>query len=256
MSDNLSTVVNKIVVLGDIHGRTIWKDIISEENPDMVIFLGDYVSTHEGISSEDQISNLMEILDYKEKNPDNVILLRGNHDLQFLGYYWAECSGLNVDVMRWLSSPDNHDRFLKNTQWIYIDKNHALLFSHAGVSKVWLDTIKEYLISKGVCVDTDEQVLDSINNIDPCELFGFTPDSQFDMYGDSVTQPLTWIRPQALCKCNVEGWNQIVGHTPVKQLFDMQKSTKKHQNIFLCDTLGHKEYLVIDSGGFYPKTLK
>ena len=35
-----------ILVLGDIHGRTIWKDIIDTENPDLIIFLGDYVTTH------------------------------------------------------------------------------------------------------------------------------------------------------------------------------------------------------------------
>lgn len=71
----------KTVVLGDIHGRTIWKDIISKENPNRVIFLGDYVSTHEGITSKIQISNLLEILEYKENNPDKVILLRGNHKI-------------------------------------------------------------------------------------------------------------------------------------------------------------------------------
>ena len=37
----------RTLVLGDIHGKTIWKDIIKKENPDKVIFLGDYVTTHE-----------------------------------------------------------------------------------------------------------------------------------------------------------------------------------------------------------------
>ena len=71
----------KELVLGDIHGRTIWKDIIKKENPDRVIFLGDYVTTHEGISSEQQISNLEEILTYKEENSSKVTLLRGNHKI-------------------------------------------------------------------------------------------------------------------------------------------------------------------------------
>ena len=79
----------KILVLGDIHGRTIWKDIIKKENPDKVIFLGDYVATHDNISSKEQIANLEEILAYKEANSSKVILLRGNHDIQHLGYYWA-----------------------------------------------------------------------------------------------------------------------------------------------------------------------
>lgn len=71
----------KIVVLGDIHGRLIWSDIIEKENPDKVIFLGDYISTHEDISAEQQLSNLEDILNYKEENPDKVVLLRGNHKI-------------------------------------------------------------------------------------------------------------------------------------------------------------------------------
>ena len=46
--------MEKILVLGDIHGRTCWADIIKKENPDKVIFLGDYVSTHDNISEEQQ----------------------------------------------------------------------------------------------------------------------------------------------------------------------------------------------------------
>ena len=73
--------MSKILVLGDIHGRTCWADIIKKENPDKVIFLGDYVSTHEDISEGQQCSNLEDILNYKEANPDKVILLRGNHKI-------------------------------------------------------------------------------------------------------------------------------------------------------------------------------
>ena len=56
------TLVNKILVLGDIHGRTIWKDIIDLEQPDLTIFLGDYVSTHDHVITEqNQIDNLENI---------------------------------------------------------------------------------------------------------------------------------------------------------------------------------------------------
>ena len=106
--------MEKILVLGDIHGRTCWADIIKKENPDKIIFLGDYVSTHENISSDQQCSNLEDILNYKEANLDKVILLRGNHDLEALGYSWAECSGHSRSVSRYMISIK--DRFLANTQ--------------------------------------------------------------------------------------------------------------------------------------------
>lgn len=235
--------MSKILVLGDTHGRPFWKEIIEKENPDKIIFLGDYVSTHEGISAEQQLSNLEEILTYKENNPGKVILLRGNHDTQHLGYYWAECSGWDGQVWSVMSQPEFKERFLNLTQWIYIDEELRVVFSHAGISQVWMD-------------DNNIKDIHDINDLEPSEVFGFTPDSPWDMYGDSKTQPPTWIRPQALCKCNVEGWDQVVGHTPAKLIVDICKTTKYNKHILLCDTMGIKQYLVIDDGKFQPKTFE
>lgn len=230
----------KILVLGDIHGRTIWKDIIEKENPDKVIFLGDYVSTHDNISSTQQINNLEEILTYKENNPDKVILLRGNHCVQHLGYYWAECSGWDPKIWQYMSESNFKERFLKLTQWIYIDENLKTIFSHAGISDVWMD-------------NSNINSIYDINKLEPSELFGFTPDSFYDYYGNSITQPLTWIRPQALCKCNISKWDQVVGHTPVKSdIVNLKKATKENRNIWLCDALGLSKYLLIENGTFIP----
>ena len=70
----------KTLVFGDIHGRTCWKDIIEREKPDRVVFLGDYVSTHEDITAEQQIENMNAILRLKEQRIEGVdpevILLR------------------------------------------------------------------------------------------------------------------------------------------------------------------------------------
>lgn len=235
--------MSKILVLGDTHGRPFWKEIIEKENPDKIIFLGDYVSTHEGISAEQQLSNLEEILTYKENNPDKVILLRGNHDTQHLGYYWAECSGWDGQVWGVMSQSEFKERFLKLIQWVYIDEELETIFSHAGVSGVWM---------KNSEIDS----VHDINSLEPSELFGFTPNYYGDCYGDSETQPPVWIRPQALCKCNVKGWDQVVGHTPVRTIINVGKSAKGKQNIWLCDALGVKQYLVIDNNEFQPKTFE
>ena len=232
----------KILILGDIHGRTIWKDIIEKESPDRVIFLGDYVSTHDNISSTQQINNLEEILAYKEDNPDKVILLRGNHCLQHLGYYWAKCSGLNREVFNYMSEENFKKRFLSLTQWIYVDKELGIIFSHAGISSIWMNN------------SNIDSVYD-INKLEPSELFGFTPDSPYDYYGNSITQPPTWIRPQALCKCNIRDWDQVVGHTPVIQdIANIKRITKKNKNIWLCDALGLSKYLLIENGTFIPSS--
>jgi hypothetical protein len=233
----------KYLILGDIHGRIIWKDIVSKEDFDKVIFLGDYVSTHEDISAKQQISNLLDILKYKYNNPDKVILLRGNHEMQHLGYSWAECSGYNSEIGNYMSESVFKERLLDLTQWCYIDDDLKIIFSHAGVSQVWLN-------------DSGIEDVHNINSYEPSQLFGFTPDNYFDNCGYSKTQPLTWIRPESLCMCNVLGYTQVVGHTPCKKIIEVNKSTKGNQSIWLCDTLGYGEYLVIDDGEFNVKKFK
>ena len=210
----------KILVLGDIHGRTIWKDIIEKENPDKIIFLGDYVSTHDNISADQQLSNLNNILNYKEESSDKVILLRGNHDTQHLGYYWAECSGWDPKIWQYMSESSFKERFLKLTQWVHIDDDLKVIFSHAGISNIWMN-------------NSDIDSVYDINKLEPSELFGFTPDSPYDYYGNSITQHPTWIRLQALCKCNIRDWDQVVGHTPVIQdIANIKRVTKKNKNIW------------------------
>lgn len=231
----------KTLILGDIHGRVIWDDIIASESPDRVIFLGDYVSTHENISPEQQLYNLDNILTYKEDSIKEVILLRGNHDMQHLGYSWAQCSGYDENVCKYMIETKN--RFLNNSQWIYIDEELKTVFSHAGISQIWMT-------NSGIS-DIHE-----INNLTPSELFGFTPSNIFDKFGYSETQPPTWIRPTTLSTCNIREWDQVVGHTPVKKITNIKESTKNKQNIWLCDALQYNEYLIIENGKFSPKKYK
>lgn len=251
----------KILVLGDIHGRTVWKDIIEKEQPDKTIFLGDYVSTHHLITEEQQIENLKEILEYKDWYPDNVVLLRGNHDLQHLGYYWAECSGYFRKVAEWMF--EHRHQFLASTQWIHIDEELKTIFSHAGISEIWLNrNVADHLkrSSEGTQYNDGtfdvEVLLNHINDMEPSEHFSFIPSNMFDMYGDSVTQPCVWIRPTSLAKCMVEGYTQVVGHTPVKlECTDAYKSTVKNQHLWLCDALHNRNYLVIEDGEFKHRGL-
>ena len=226
----------KITVIADIHGRLCWNDIVErEKDSDKIIFLGDYVSTHEDISEEQQCSNLEDILNYKEANPDKVILLRGNHDDQHLGYYWADCSGYFDEVGKYMRSIK--DRFLADTQWVYVEGN--IIFSHAGISKTWFN-------------NSSFKDINSINNCEPSEKFGFTPNSFSDCYGDSITQPCVWIRPQALVKDAFDGYIQVVGHTPIKHITNTKSIREEWPEIWLCDCLP-EEYLVIKDNEFIIK---
>lgn len=228
----------KTLILGDIHGRRIWNEIVDREQPDRTVFLGDYVSSHESIDAKQQIDNFMEILVAKEEQPQKFVLLRGNHDLQHLGYWWAKCSGLNKRVLEFMSEPDIRERFLVSSQWIYemMIGNEKVVCSHAGISSKWMELASIRSVA-------------DINLEPPSTNFGFRPDSSLDVDGDSVTQPCTWIRPSALIHSILPGYTQVVAHTPTEML--QQFKIKGTDNSFwFCDTLGllNPEYLIIEDG--------
>lgn len=235
----------KILVLGDIHGRLCWYDIIQDEKPDKIIFLGDYVSSHDDITDEQQCANLEDILNAKESEPEKYILLRGNHDLQHLGYYWAECSGFFPKVYQWLSELNMKEKYLRNTQWVHIEDD--LIFSHAGISKVWW----QYL---NLGEPIKENIL-KINELEPSHIFAFTPDRYSDYYGDSYTQPCTWIRPMSLVQNHIEGWNQVVGHTRINNPGNIIPSFEFYRenwgitmNELWCVDALPFQYMVIENG--------
>ena len=235
----------KILVLGDIHGRGCWEPIIEKENPDLTVFLGDYVSTHGLITEKQQIDNLERILQYKEENPDTVILLRGNHDCESL-FYWAECYPATGPVVKAYMTK-NKERFLNNTQWIYLYKN--ICFSHAGVSSIWMK-------------NNNIKSLEDINTLEPSEKFAFTG-KMSDFTGVSPQQPPTWIRPYTLVDVGYKGVIHVVGHTNVGPLRNYkneyvksgmysQVELDKLVDVWCCDTLP-REYLIIDNDKFIVK---
>lgn len=221
----------KILVFGDIHGRSIWRDIIEKEKPNLTIFLGDYVVSRENISEEEQLVNLDAILKLKETHPSEVVLLRGNHDTEAAGYQWTECY---PDFENKELFPT--ERYERLTQWAYV--HDGFLFSHAGVSQT-------FLRENNLTVDELTE-LTELN--DP--RFGFTPGNRMDFNGNSICQPPTWIRPEALMADAVEGFTQVVGHTVQKEVTNI---TDGCVDLWLCDALGNNSYLCIEDGAALAK---
>ena len=88
----------KVLIIPDVHGRDFWREAISREEFDKVVFLGDYTDPYFGESTDEKaLQGLKDILDYKKNNLDNCILLIGNHDAPYewdeygraLGSYWC-----------------------------------------------------------------------------------------------------------------------------------------------------------------------
>jgi hypothetical protein len=74
------------LILGDIHGTTCWKTAVTENPHCRYVFLGDYLDGKENSNFNAEITNLQEIIHFKKANPDNIILLLGNHDWSYIEY--------------------------------------------------------------------------------------------------------------------------------------------------------------------------
>ena len=78
--------MEELIVVPDIHCRDFWKKVLTIKDK-KIIFLGDYLDPYpyEGLSFENGINGLKQIIDFKKNNPERVTLLLGNHDFN---YFW------------------------------------------------------------------------------------------------------------------------------------------------------------------------
>jgi hypothetical protein len=229
----------KTIVIGDIHGRTVWKLIIQTEKPDFVIFMGDYFDNKDGISAVEQLHNFLEIVAYKKENSDKCVLLLGNHDLS----YWPGIYGAGVSGYQAGAAASFTQALLENKEYLQMAYGDGeRIYTHAGVSKVWLE-------ANGW--GDDAPIVPFVNELWEYKPLAFEFNG-IDPYGDSVTQGPTWIRPRSLMKSwqkDKDKPTQVVGHTQVLKI-DLE-GTKKWTNgkLIMVDALGtSQEYLIINDG--------
>jgi hypothetical protein len=244
----------RTVVIGDTHGRSNWKLAIHQEKPDRVIFIGDYFDSFE-LSGVEQIDNFKQIIKYKEDNPQvEVVMLIGNHDHHYFpevghtgtsGYQ----SGIAPSIIQVVDENRHH------LQMAYGFGDY--LFTHAGVSPVWMDKVF------GPDDWSKENIVVDIN-----EMFRYKPRA-FDFTGlepsgDNAIQTPIWIRPRSLMSANKKhpkglkkDYIQIVGHTQMRRL-DLDGSDKftggRYYFIDTMDTSG--QYLVIEDNKLRTNSVK
>lgn len=241
--------MKKTIILGDTHGRSFWKLITANENPDRIIFIGDYFDSYD-IPGIDQIHNFKEIIQYKESNPQvEVVMLIGNHDY----HYFPEIGDTGTSGFQ-------HKLFFSISQVINENRHHLqmayqldeFLFTHAGVSSVFMD---EVFGTDGWKVET---IAEQLN-----DLFKYKPGSfefnGMDPYGDDIYQTPIWIRPRSLMKVNHETLRkkvvQVVGHTQVTQIDAGGKATGNRY--WFIDALGTSgEFLIWQDNQITVKSIK
>ena len=131
-----------MIIIPDVHGRKFWERIIDEKpENEKIIFLGDYTDPYpiEGIEQETIPDSIRKIIELKEKFPDDVILLLGNHDLSYVYSGLPKC---RFDRER---QSEIRDLFSKNRQLFQIAyKSDKYVYSHAGILQRWLDYERFY----------------------------------------------------------------------------------------------------------------
>lgn len=240
----------KYLILGDIHGVEYWKNVIELENPNKVVFVGDYLDSFT-IGVDKQAKNFENILEYKKSNSDKVILLTGNHDWhysdlcspfeQYSGYKHSLKTKVNKSLTKALRN--------KDIQAAYLIDNY--LITHAGVSKTWLS----YLTEK---FGDYEKIDDFINEalLTSPYLFDF---NGYNVYGDNKTQGPLWIRPNSLHNDMIEGYIQIVGHTKQSEITTI--IGENGPELYLIDTFSERSgydayYITIENGEINKKSYK
>lgn len=232
----------KTVVIGDIHGRSIWKLITHLENPDKVIFIGDYFDSFD-LKTEEQVNNFLDIVEYKKTSGKEVIMLIGNHD----HHYLPEISDSGTSGYQRAGKYQIEPTVDANREHLQIAyQMDEFLFTHAGVSSVFMD---QTFGPQGWKVET---IVDQLN-----EMLMYRPGvfsfNGLDPYGDNEYQTPIWIRPRSLMKANRNTLRtrviQVVGHTEVRHLDLIGSEKAAGGRYYFIDCLGKSgEYLIIQDG--------
>lgn len=227
---------NKTVIIGDLHGSSVWKLITHLENPDRVVFIGDYFDSYD-FNAEQQCNNYLDIIEYKKTSGKEVIMLIGNHDHHYIvgnsgtSGYQALGSLMIFPIVK---------ATLDHLQMAY--RFDDIVCTHAGIGEAFLDGV---FGKDGWTVDT---MVDQLNELEKYKPLSFLFNGR-DNSGDDMGQTPIWIRPRSLMKDSQvlkKSIIQVVGHTQMKKVDVNDKSTGGRY--FFIDTLGTSgEYLIVEN---------
>ncbi|MEI0607613.1 metallophosphoesterase [Brachyspira pulli] len=200
----------KVAVIGDLHGKDCWKKLLEGkfDSFDKVIFMGDYSDDSWVTFTDEEISeNLRNVIEFKKNHNDNVELLIGNHDFQYIvGYPTASRYRKSYAKEMHEIFNDNADLF----KMIHIENNY--IFTHAGLTNGWINYIKVQYDIKDINIDNVYNVINIVYNNDKedCNVVSFRRGGLNKFAG-----PL-WADTQDLLEDAWIGYNQVVGHNRVK----------------------------------------
>jgi hypothetical protein len=209
----------KTLSIGDIHGRYVL-DNIDTNKYDKIIFMGDYVDSFK-ISDLYMLNTLDKIIKFARNNK-NVVLLLGNHDLQYMMTHTKHnnihlCSGyrekMHLDFYKMFN--DNIDLFhpiyqIENTIW-----------THAGIVSDWYNRrfLNDYngFFNEGEDYVETFSISELINRA-----FNERLSTLFDVGeargGRHICGGPFWADYREHAISPLRGYIQIIGHTPRRKI--------------------------------------
>jgi predicted phosphodiesterase len=242
----------KTISIGDIHGRTFWK-FLDISKYDKVIFVGDYVDSFP-YNDEQILGNLLDIIELKKTYPDKVVLLLGNHDIQYM--FLDEgfgCSGFRPSMAASLKAVFNDNKHL--FQMAYQHFNY--IWTHAGIAEKWyMYNLKEILNfkEKFECVD----LADTFNKMMYTKENRILHQVGKKRGGYYPAGGITWADRSETSLNPFAGHHQIVGHTPIDLITKFGDDTSSIRYIDCQHKLEYFKNLenMIVSDFFYELELK
>jgi predicted phosphodiesterase len=222
----------KHLIIGDLHGRDWWKkaDIAGA---DRVVFLGDYTDS---FKRPDKVirRNLEEIIALKKKYPAKIILLLGNHDVQYLHYPKYYCPGFRSSMQ-----PQLTRLFTENRNLFQIAYQHRnFIFTHAGITNRWFRMFSRTFAYR-LLHHVGDTIADTINRFElETQNSGIYAYSRYKTGHDSDGGPL-WADLVETWNDSLNGYDQFVGHTPVDQ---PTASISRGKSITYLDVLHKQTY--------------
>lgn len=228
----------KTISVGDLHGHNIWK-AIDPDKYDKIIFVADYCDSFE-FSNVEILHNLKEVIQFKKRYPDKVVLLIGNHDGSYFYFPDCTCQGFRADARPSIEILFKENRNLFQVAYQY--RNY--LWTHAGVSNKWLSEFRPLAEERKIW-DDKIPLADILNMANDTSLRKklFQKSGARMEYGDTgLVGGIVWADRSETRGDYLDGYHQIVGHTPIDK-----NTTIEHNgsSITYIDSLGKPE------GGFY-----
>jgi hypothetical protein len=225
----------RVATIGDIHGRDCWKSIDFNAF-DIVVFLGDYLDSFD-INKEAQLQNLKDIISLQRANPNKVILLLGNHDIQYVHFPKYMCSGYQQDMLADYFPLLKYNPF----QVAFQIGNH--LWTHAGVHEGWLK-YRMGLHGYFSRLAEAEGLASALNKCYPNypELFDICPHRS--SFGSTYkVGGIFWADFEHVRKKPAKGYHQLVGHNMRDDIktFTINPNT----SITFCDVLDKRKAYVV-----------